>query len=453
MVKLNASLLQYLEEDDFRVLSALELAIRNHELVPAPLIERIANLARGGANKRLKEMLKYKLIHHDRTLYDGYAMKYAAYDYLALHVFSRRGVLSGIGNMVGCGKESDIYLGCDADGNHVIVKLERLGRCSFRSVARNRAYTKSGKRGGASWFYLSRLAATKEFAFLQALYEEGYPVPKPIDHNRHAIVMEKIDGCVLTNVDELRNPTKVFYQCMDVLVRLACNGLIHGDFNEFNLMIKRETEDVVVIDFPQMVSTKHKNAAEFFERDVKCIHNYFQRKYKLHFDYWPRLDVEGQRTGNLDSRIAQAKFTEAQQSELDRLAGENAGVEGDNDSEDGEEEVDLAPKDKEGAEEEGTGDEEDEEEGEEDDEEEDEEQEEGTTPTAPAEARPKMIAVLTKPTVNVKQIRTRVQRENGKKSLNDLKNRTMHRNQFKSKDKRRVTNDMKQMREMYYGDE
>lgn len=42
--------------------------------------------------------------------------------------------------------------------------------------------------------YLSRLAATKEFAFMSVLYEYGFPVPQPVDANRHCIVMELIDA-------------------------------------------------------------------------------------------------------------------------------------------------------------------------------------------------------------------------------------------------------------------
>lgn len=34
-----------------------------------------------------------------------------------------------------------------------------------------------------------------------------------------------------------------------------------------------------VIDFPQMVSTLHKNSRFFFERDVKCINDFFHRRF------------------------------------------------------------------------------------------------------------------------------------------------------------------------------
>lgn len=47
---------------------------------------------------------------------------------------------------------------------------------------------------------------------------------------------------------------------MELIVRLAKDGLIHGDFNEFNILIRRKDGQPVVIDFPQMVSTRHANA-------------------------------------------------------------------------------------------------------------------------------------------------------------------------------------------------
>jgi serine/threonine-protein kinase RIO1 len=50
---------------------------------------------------------------------------------------------------------------------------------------------------------------------------------------------------------------------MDLIIRFAHAGLIHGDFNEFNILIRRDSGKPVVIDFPQMVSTAHENAEWF----------------------------------------------------------------------------------------------------------------------------------------------------------------------------------------------
>ena len=61
-------------------------------------------------------------------------------------------------------------------------------------------------------------------------------------------------------VAEVENPGKLYSSLMDIIVRFAQAGLIHGDFNEFNILIRRDTGVPVVIDFPQMVSTSHPNA-------------------------------------------------------------------------------------------------------------------------------------------------------------------------------------------------
>lgn len=49
---------------------------------------------------------------------------------------------------------------------------------------------------------------------------------------------------------------------MALIVRLASYGLVHGDFNEFNLVID-DDETVTLIDFPQMISTSHPDAVPY----------------------------------------------------------------------------------------------------------------------------------------------------------------------------------------------
>jgi RIO kinase 2 len=57
----------------------------------------------------------------------------------------------------------------------------------------------------------------------------------------------------------MRNPAKVYENLLNIVIKLAEYGLVHGDFNEFNLMIN-DDEEVTIIDFPQMTSTSHPNA-------------------------------------------------------------------------------------------------------------------------------------------------------------------------------------------------
>jgi RIO kinase 2 len=101
-------------------------------------------------------------------------------------------VLASVGNQIGVGKESDIYIVANGDGQQLCLKLHRLGRTSFRQLKNKRDYHKH--RSSISWLYLSRLSAVKEFAYMKALHERGFPVPRPVDFSRHAVVMELLQG-------------------------------------------------------------------------------------------------------------------------------------------------------------------------------------------------------------------------------------------------------------------
>lgn len=111
--------------------------------------------------------LCHQLVAHDRKKYDGYRLTYSGYDFLALHTMMKRGSVHAVGNQVstvvarspphtsnaprhpshtqcpmchtcfvqvGVGKESDIFLVSNAEGEQMILKLERLGRVSFRNI-------------------------------------------------------------------------------------------------------------------------------------------------------------------------------------------------------------------------------------------------------------------------------------------------------------------------------
>ncbi|KAJ1311086.1 hypothetical protein OPQ81_009589 [Rhizoctonia solani] len=266
-MKLDATDLRYITNEEFRVLTAVEMGSKNHEVVPSSLVAQIAGLRNGGINKLLGQLAQRNLIARvQNTKYDGYRLTYGGYDYLALRTFTKRDTIHAVGNQIGVGKESDIYVASDSDGNQMVLKIHRLGRVSFRAVKEKRDYM--GKRKSASWMYLSRLGAKKEWEFMKVLHENGFPVPKPIDYARHCILMELIDAYPLRQIASHPNPGSLYSSLMDVIVRFAKAGLIHGDYNEFNILIRRETGEPVVIDFPQMVSTRHANAEWYFNRDA-----------------------------------------------------------------------------------------------------------------------------------------------------------------------------------------
>jgi RIO kinase 2 len=75
---------------------------------------------------------------------------------------------------------------------------------------------------------------------------------------------------------------------MEMHIRLAQCGLVHCDFNEFNVMID-DNEILTVIDFPQMVSTSHVNAGYYFDRDINQLRVFFERRYDFKASSVPTL--------------------------------------------------------------------------------------------------------------------------------------------------------------------
>ena len=98
----------------------------------------------------------------------------------------------------------DIFVVAGPEGEQYALKLHRLGRTSFRNIKNKRDYHKHRKN--ASWLYLSRLAAAKEYAYMKILYERGFPVPRPADFSRHCIVMQLMNAYPLCQVKKVDKP-------------------------------------------------------------------------------------------------------------------------------------------------------------------------------------------------------------------------------------------------------
>lgn len=318
MGKLNVTILRYLTKDDFRVLTAIEMGMKNHELVPASLAAQIANLRYGGVHKLLKELCKHRLLSYERgKQYDGYRLTNAGYDYLALKVLAQRGIIASFGNQIGVGKESNIYIVANEDRNPMCLKLHRLGRTCFRNIKGKRDYHQHRK--SASWLYLSRISATREYAYMKALFDRGFPVPKPIDLNRHCVVMELVEGGPLCGVYRLDDVESLYDELMNLIVKLGNHGVIHGDFNEFNIMITNSGKPIL-IDFPQMISTEHVDAETYFERDVNCVRDFFKRRFAYESELYPTFqDIS--REDCIDVEIKASGITKQMEKDLLREIG------------------------------------------------------------------------------------------------------------------------------------
>ncbi|TKA79348.1 hypothetical protein B0A49_01705 [Cryomyces minteri] len=376
-MKLDTKAMRYLTAEDWRVLTAVEMGSKNHELVPTPLIAQISGLRGGtGVHKCISNLAKVGLIAKVKNAkYDGYRLTYGGLDYLALNTHRKQKSVYSVGNQIGVGKESDIYVVADESGTQRVLKIHRLGRISFRTVKANRDYLRN--RSSGSWMYMSRLAAMKEFAFMSVLRDNGFPVPKPIAQSRHTIVMSLIDAFPLRQISSIPEPALLYSELIDMILRLARHGLIHGDFNEFNILVEEEPSSTgaatstsknvsdepsilpvdtqfadassnispssvtlvpTLIDFPQMLSIDHANAEFYFDRDVSCIKRFFERRFHFSSDepgpfFSDVKKTMGKDSKRLDIEVEATGFSKKMAKELEVYMRE-VGVDGDTETED-----------------------------------------------------------------------------------------------------------------------
>ena len=199
---------------------------------------------------------------------------------------------------------------------------------------------------------MSRLAALKEYTILKALSKHGFSVPTPVTHNRHTVVMELVQALPLRQIKNVPDPAGLYAELVEMVIRLAEVGLIHGDFNEFNILIREDevSQNIdralpesqassnpdgslsstkltpILIDFPQTLSVDHPNAEMYFDRDIACLKSFFMRRFHFVSDATgPHLidarnratKQKGKGTQRLDVEVEASGFSKKMAKDLD----------------------------------------------------------------------------------------------------------------------------------------
>jgi RIO kinase 2 len=273
MVENVAPVMAALEPEDVHLLSGVEQGMRFSEWVAREKLPEFSRLTEENVEYRLDRCERRGLIERKTIQYVGYRLTFEGYDALALHTFAERGSVEDMGAPLGVGKESDVYE--VRSYKPFALKFHREGYTEFREVNREREYT--ADREHVSWLYTARKAAERESKALEALYPT-VSVPRPVDQNRHAIVMERIDGVELAQTRlEREQVVPVLDLILDEVAAAYREGYVHADMSEYNVFVN--TDGVTVFDWPQALPTDHENAPELLDRDVANIVGYFERKY------------------------------------------------------------------------------------------------------------------------------------------------------------------------------
>jgi len=125
--------------------------------------------------------------------------------------------------------------------------------------------------------YTARKAAEREYDALETVYPD-VSVPRPVDHNRHAVVMERVEGVELaTAALDPGQAVGVLDLILEEVAAAYRAGFVHADVSEYNVFVA--SDGVTLFDWPQAVPTDHENARELLARDVANIVGYVRRKH------------------------------------------------------------------------------------------------------------------------------------------------------------------------------
>ncbi len=189
------------------------------------------------------------------------------------------GIISYVNGAVGSGKESKTFWAVDPTGNDLALKIYLVSTSNFKKrypyLLGDPRFTKIRK----GTRHLVELWAQKEYANLVQCHREGIPCAKPVAVVKNVLVMEFVGKNGVP--DPLLVEAEVDYKdyeeaisILDVLYNKA--KIVHADFSEYNIF--KTEKGLVVFDLGSSVDTRHPNAMEFLERDIKNITKFFVKR-------------------------------------------------------------------------------------------------------------------------------------------------------------------------------
>jgi len=196
------------------------------------------------------------------------------------------GVIDEVLRPLKSGKEASVYVVRSCNEVRCAKVYKDMAQRSFQQRAQYQEGRKvRGSRqaramGKASKFGRKEAEAAWKNAEVDALYQlvgAGVRVPQPYGYFGGVLVMELVadaDGHPAPQLGKVELPAQTAreYHCflMGQIARMLCEGLIHGDLSEYNVLVA--PEGPVIIDLPQVVSAAGNNAARtMLRRDVGNI--------------------------------------------------------------------------------------------------------------------------------------------------------------------------------------
>jgi RIO kinase 1 len=166
------------------------------------------------------------------------------------------------------------------DGEHRLFHRD-AGYLEGRRTRDSRVTRATANRTAFGLQAIAGLWANAEFTALCRLYEDGVPVPYPVQITGTEVLLEFIgdaDGTAAPRLAETRPDERelsaLWDQLVEAMVTLARRGFAHGDLSPYNLLVHMGR--LVMIDLPQVVDViANPGGRGFLERDAKNVATWF----------------------------------------------------------------------------------------------------------------------------------------------------------------------------------
>jgi len=273
-----AKVVKNLEPEDYKLLKVLASGLKQHESLTRKEITTYSKIHENIVDFRINRLHDMKLIGKNKG---GFTLLMMGLDTVALKMLVDKDIIIAMGKPIGIGKESDVFEAITSREQVRALKFFRIGRISFREVRRRRTFI--GKEDIHQWLLVNIDAAKKEYSALNRLRHSGIRIPVLYYRAMHCVVMNRIDGLRLVNIHELEDPKITLQNILHDIGTAYKYNMINSDLSEYNVLLDSKN-NIWIIDWPQVVSRSHPNAADLIKRDVYNIVNFFNRRFDLRKD-------------------------------------------------------------------------------------------------------------------------------------------------------------------------
>ena len=273
-----AKVVKNLEPEDYKLLKVLASGLKQHESLTRREITTYSKIHENIVDFRINRLHDMKLIRKNKG---GFTLLMMGLDTVALKMLVDKDIIIAMGKPIGIGKESDVFEAITSSEQGRALKFFRIGRISFREVRRRRTFI--GKEDIHQWLLVNIDAAKKEYNALNRLRHSGIRIPVLYYRAMHCVVMNRIDGLRLVNIHELEDPKITLQNILHDIGTAYKYNMINSDLSEYNVLLDSKN-NIWIIDWPQVVSRSHPNAADLIKRDVYNIVNFFNKRFDLRKD-------------------------------------------------------------------------------------------------------------------------------------------------------------------------